>query len=138
MEHENTSLIKRMYAAFADGDIPMILSHVTDETGWIFEAPTNVPYGGTRKGVSQISGFFEGLDGSIADMKLSPEHFVAEGDIVAVFGRFSGVAKATGIRFDVPYGHCFRIKDGKVAHFINLSDSAAVSATFSSATAAGM
>ena len=129
-EQENTALIRDMYAAFARGDIQMILDHVTPETDWIFEAPANVPYGGKRRGPSEIVGFFQGLDSSCADMKLSPEHFVAQGDSVTTFGRFSGKAKATGNRFDVPYGHYFRIQDGKIVHYINLSDTATLSAVF--------
>jgi ketosteroid isomerase-like protein len=135
-EQENTTLIKNIYAAFARGDIQMILGHVTNETDWIFEAPANVPYGGKRKGSSQIIGFFQGLDNSCTDMKLSPEQFIAQGDSVATFGRFSGMAKASGTRFDVPYGHYFQIQNGKIVHYINLSDTAVLSGVFGSATGA--
>ena len=136
-EQENTTLIKNIYAAFARGDVQMILDHVTSETDWIFEAPANVPYGGKRKGRAHIVGFFQGLDSSCTDMKLSPEHFVAQGDSVATFGRFSGMAKATGIRFDVPYAHYFQIQDGKIVHYINLSDTAALTTVFGAAAGAG-
>ena len=80
----------------------------------------------------EIAGFFQGLDSGCTDMNLAPEHFVAQSDLVATFGRFWGTAKATGKRFDVPYAHSFTVRDGKVAEFANFGDTAALSSAFGS------
>ena len=51
--------------------------------------------------------------------------FVTQGDVVATVGRYSGIVKATGKKFDVPIGHFFTIWDGKIAKFVDLCDTAA-------------
>ncbi len=69
-------------------------------------------------------------------MKLIPQHFVAQGDMVATFGRFSGAGKATGRRFDIAYAHYFQIRDGKVAAFEDFNDTAALLNALTAAAAA--
>src|SRR5579883_399243 len=121
-EQNNTQLIQSLYDAFGRGDIAFILSNVTPQTTWTMEGPSTIPFAGKRTGASEIVGFFEGLDRSCTDMKLIPQHFVAQGDMVATFGRFSGAGKATGRRFDIAYAHYFQIRDGKVAAFEDFND----------------
>ncbi len=127
-EQNNIALIRNFYAAYARGDIKTILDHVTAETEWTFEGPSNIPFTGTRKGTAQILGFFHGLDSSTTGVKLSPRYLIAQDDAVAMFGRFSGKSKTTGARFDVPISHYFRVRVGKVIEYINLLDTAALSA----------
>jgi ketosteroid isomerase-like protein len=135
-EQANTALIQRLYDAFSKGDINTILNHLTADVEWIFEGPEIIPFTGIRHGIEQTKGFFAGLATTQAGMKLTPHQFVAQGDHVAMLGRYTGTVTGTGKHFDTPVAHFFHIRDGKVARFTNLTDTAAyVEAYTSSSTA---
>jgi ketosteroid isomerase-like protein len=51
--------------------------------------------------------------------------FLASGDAVAVFGRYSATVRATGVRVDTPVGHYFKFRDGKIVRYVNLINTAA-------------
>jgi uncharacterized protein len=135
-EQQNVRLIQKMYDAFGRGDIGTIVEHLTADVEWIAEGPSSVAYFGTMKGPDEVqSKFFGGIAGTQEDMKLTMEDFIAQGDGVAAFGRYSANVKATGKRFDAALGHLFRIRDGKISRFVNLGDTAAVAAAYSDAAA---
>ena len=121
----NTAIIEDMYAAFRRGDIPHILAALTDDVEWTCEGPATIPYSGHRKGPAQVLGFFQGL-GENDHMELNVETIIEQGNIVATSGRFKGVVRDTGIRFDTFYGHFFTLRDGKVCRFVDLTDTAAL------------
>src|SRR5580704_4518011 len=124
-EAANTALIQRLYDAFSKGDIATILSNLTPDVEWIFEGPASVPFTGERRGIEETMGFFTALGATQSGMKLTTDEFVAQGDRVATYGRYSGAVTATGKKFDSPVGHFFQIRDGKVCRFVNMGDTAA-------------
>ena len=135
-ETQNTALIKSLYDAFGRGDVPFILDQVTSDTVWNTEGPAIIPYTGTRRGPNQVLGFFEALGGTLNDMKLSTDHYIAQGDAVTTVGRFAGTVKATGKSFDAPVAHYFQIRDGKVAVFIDIIETASIAEAYQASAAA--
>ena len=136
-EQNNTALIQDLYAAFGRGDIPAILSRLADDVEWTTEGPSAIPYAGKLTGPAKVRGFFEALGGTQDNMKLTTESYIAQGDKVATTGRYSGVVKATGKRFDCAVAHIFTIRDGKVIRFLDFMDTAHMAdAYLSSASAA--
>jgi ketosteroid isomerase-like protein len=129
-------LIQKLYDAFDKGDIQTIINSLTPDVEWIAEGPSSVPYFGKMRGPDEVRRkFFGELAQTQEDMKLTVGDFVAQGDHVAMFGRYSARVKATGKRFDSPLGHLFRIRDGKVSKFVNLGDTAAVAAAYGQSAA---
>ena len=124
-EQQNTALIQKLYADFGRGDIPAIIAALADDVVWTLEAPAIIPFAGARKGPSEVLGFFQALGGTQANMKLTTEQWVAQGDTVATLGRYSGTVTATGKSFDSPVAHFFTIRGGKITHFVDLGDTAA-------------
>ncbi len=53
--------IKEIYAAFGRGEIEWILSNVTEDVSWEFEAPAALSWSGIRKGPKEAMGFFAGI-----------------------------------------------------------------------------
>ena len=135
-EKQNTALIQSVYAAFGRGDIAFILANLTSDTVWTTEGPGVIPYAGTRSGVPGVSSFFEALGSTLSDMKLTTTHYVAEGNAVTTFGRFAATVKATGKSFDTPVGHYFEIRDGKIAVFVDIIESASIAAAYQVSAAA--
>ena len=137
MSEQNKALIKKMYDAFGRGDIQTILDNVTSDVVWGMEAPSTIAFAGTRHGVAGVTSFFSDLASTQTDMKLTTEFFIAEGDHVATLGRYSCTIKATGKTTDLAVGHFFTIRNGKVARFVDMTDTAAVAASYESVSAAG-
>jgi len=137
-EQSNTELIRNLYAAFARGDVQTILDHCTDDVEWTLEAPDVVPFAGQRRGRAEVLKFFEALATTQNNNKLSIEVFVAQDDHVATLGRYSGTINATGKSFDSPVAHFFTIRDGRVARFVDLGDTAAMVDSYTAASAAAV
>lgn len=136
-ENDNIALIKKLYDAFAKGDIKTILDHLTDDVTWTNPGPATVPYSGDRKGRAQVQEFFDRLVGTQENVNLTIEQFIAQGDAVATLGRYSGNIKGTGRAFDTLVGHFFTIRGGKVSRWVGLGDTAEAADAYSSASAAG-
>ena len=135
-EQQNTALIQKVYDAFGKGDLQTILSNLTDDVDWTLEGPEIIPFAGTRKGIPQVTKFFEALATTLTNAKLTTETFVAQGDVVATYGRFSGTVKATGKSLDGPVGHFFTIRNGKICKFVDLANTANMAAAYQSTSAA--
>jgi ketosteroid isomerase-like protein len=129
-ETQNTALIQGLYEAFGRGDIAFILGNLTSDAVWTTEGPEIIPYTGTRRGPQGALSFFEALDGTLANMKLTTDHYIAQGDMVATFGRFAGTVKVTGQSFDAPVAHYFQIRDGKIAVFVDIAETASIAAAY--------
>jgi ketosteroid isomerase-like protein len=135
-EPANTALVQRLYDAFSKGDIATILDHLTPDVEWISEGPSILPFSGARRGVHEAAGFFSGLATTQTGMKLTIHQFVAQGDHVATYGRYSGTVTATGKKFDSPVGHFFHIRHGKVVRFVNLGDTGAYAEAYTGTSSA--
>ena len=109
---------------------------MTEDVQWSNPGPSTVPYFGDRTGPGQVREFFDHLVGTQENVNLTIDQFIAQGDAVATLGRFTGNVKATGKSFDSLVGHFFTIRDGKVARWIGLGDTADAVAAYSAASAA--
>ena len=136
-EQQNTALIQTLYDAFGRGDVQSILDNLTNDVQWGLEGPAIIPFAGLRIGQAQVQSFFEALGTTLHGVKLITDNFVAQGNLVASIGRFSGTVTATGKSFDVPIAHFFEIRDGKVARFVDFGDTAALADAYTQASAAG-
>jgi uncharacterized protein len=122
---QNVDLVKKLYAAFAKGDIDTLIDHLTTESVFRFDAPSVIPYAGEHRTPAAIrDGFFGSLAKSVSDQVLSPEEFVAQDDKVVMIGRYKATVSATGKTVDQAVVHVFTIKDGKVSRFLSFTDSA--------------
>ncbi|SRR5713101_1676689 len=135
-EQQNTTLIQSLYDAFGRGDVQTILNSLTDDVQWALEGPVIIPFAGQRRGISQVRSFFEALATTQTGRKLNMEPFIAQGDQVAAYGRYSCTVTATGKKLDCPIAHFFTIRNGKVSRFVDLTDTAAVADAYQSASAA--
>ena len=129
-EQENIALIEGLFAAFFRGDVPAILGSVTGDTLWSVAGPGSIPYCGEHQGTDGVIAFLTALGTTLDNINLTFTHWAATGDVVINAGRFSATVKATGKGFDAVVAHCFEIRDGKVAKFYDISDTAAIAAAY--------
>ena len=135
-EQQNVALIQSLYDAFGRGDVHHILDRVTEDVEWTLEGPSIIPFAGKRRGPSEVLGFFQALGTTQTNQKLSTETWCSQGDVVSTFGRYAGTVTATGKSFDTAVAHFFWIRDGKVAKFVDLGDTAAFAEAYTATATA--
>ena len=133
--NENIALIKKVYDAFGGGDVQMILNSLTPDVEWRYDAPAAIPYSGARRGPGEVAGFFAAIATTEEKQLLEISEFMASGDEVITLGTYSATAKASGKSYSVRLAHIFTIRDGKIARFLNFSDTAAVAEAHSASAA---
>jgi uncharacterized protein len=130
-EAQNTKIVQEAYAAFGRGDIQGVLATLDEHVTWkpITGAGPHVPHAGERHGKGQIREFFDILGRSLTFDRFEPREFIAQGDHVVVLGHYSGRA-VRGKAFESDWAMVFRVRNGKVVHFQEFTDSAAINAAF--------
>jgi ketosteroid isomerase-like protein len=132
-EAQNTKIVQDVYGAFGRGDIQTVLNAMDDRVAWkpITGAAPHVPHAGERHGKASVAEFFKILADAVRFDRFDPQRFVAQGDTVVALGRYTGVAKTTGKSFNSEWAMVFTLRNGKIEHFQEFTDSASVNAAWS-------
>ena len=69
--------------------------------------------------------YFAILDDKEESNHLMAQEFITSGDKVIVFGNYKARVNANGRRFETDFVHIFTVRDGKIANFRDLYDTAA-------------
>ena len=94
----NIEHVKHIYSAFARGDIPEILRHVSETVEWENTGePTDVPWLIPRHGRAGVSEFFAAVE-LLQINAFEPKTFLETGDRVIVLVDEDVTVKATGRR----------------------------------------
>ena len=121
-----TTVVQSMYAAFGSGDIEGLLGLCTDDVDWTMLGSIDLPYIGQFKGKQALLRWF-GLVAEFDDIQaFEPREFFAGPDHVTVLGWERTRAKPGQGVFETPWVHLFTLRDGKVARFVGIYDTAAV------------
>lgn len=117
--------IKALFAAFAEGDMAAVLGMLTEDVSWEYEGPAEMLTAGIRHSRNGAMEFFSATAKQSSDLKLEVSEYFATEDAVAVFGRYQATVRATGIRVDSPLAQYFKLRDGKIARFVQLTNTGA-------------
>lgn len=125
MSQSNTGLIRSMYDAFAQGDIPYVLGLLDPQAAW-HEAENFVyadrsPYIGPQ---AVLEGVFMRLGGEWENFGAAVEEILSDGDTVIVLGRYHGTCRATGVAVNAQFVHVYRLQNGRIVHFRQYTDTA--------------
>jgi ketosteroid isomerase-like protein len=114
---------RHFYLALASGDVGGALALLNADIEWT-EAERSPYYAGTLRGPNAVvAGVLAPINGDFEGFAATPAEFVADGERVAVFGTYTGLAKITGIRLSVPFVHLWTVADGRLRRFIQYTDS---------------
>lgn len=130
-EQQNVQTIKDAYAAFQRGDVAAILALLTDDVKWELPGPAEIPYAGSRHGRNGAAEFFQRLGEADEVQVFEPRRFLADGNLVVVFGRYEARVRATGKTAASDWVHVFEFRDGKVASWREYYDSAEYAKAYS-------
>ncbi|MCB0572590.1 MAG: nuclear transport factor 2 family protein [Phaeodactylibacter sp.] len=109
-------VVKQCYQDFAQGNIPGLISALSDDIIWIDPGRVG-PYAGKREGKASILDFFTQLHEQLNITRFEPYEYVVEGNKACVTGYVEGIALATGAPFASDWAMAWEITpDGKVAY----------------------
>jgi ketosteroid isomerase-like protein len=92
----NLQTVQELYEAFGRGDLPTILSKLSESVEWEYgSASTNVPWLQRRQGRDGAAAFFASLD-EIQIHKFIPKAFLETEGVVVVLIDVEFTVKATG------------------------------------------
>ena len=126
-EQTNTRLVQQAYQSVKAGDFQSFLNALAEDVQWQLPEMENVPFSGTWHGREQIGQFFSKVALAQDVIEFEPADFIAQDDRVVVLGRFSSRVKSTGRVSASAFAHVWTVKGGKVTHFREYVDTAAVS-----------
>ena len=123
MSQHNVDVIRAIYNAFAAGDVPGVLAHMTPDIRWV-EAD-NFPYADGNPYIGPeavLSGVFARCATEWDGFSVNIDEILDAGDTVVALGRYTGAYKATGRRQHTQIAHIWRLKNGKAAAFQQHAD----------------
>jgi uncharacterized protein len=123
MSAENVAVVKRIYQAFATGDVATVVGAMSPDIEW--NEAENFPYadGNPYRGPDAIlGGVFARLGGEWDGFAAVPEEYLDAGDSIVVLGRYRGTCKATGEPINAQMAHVWRVRDGKATAFQQYTD----------------
>ena len=127
MSQENVNIVRRLYEAFAAGDVDTVLTLLSPDIVWTeaenFPYADNNPYRGPE---AVLTGVFGRLGTEWQSFGAHPEEFLDAGDTVVVLGRYSGTCVATGNSMSPEMAHVIRVSDGLITSFRQYVDTLAV------------
>ena len=122
----NVDMIRQLYAAFAEGDIPAVLAAMDPNVEWR-EAEGNPyePSGQAWVGPDAITeNLFVKLGTEWDAFTVHPKEFHDAGDTVVVEGRYTGTNHASGRSLDAQFCHVFKVRGDKMTSFQQFVDTA--------------
>ena len=138
-EAQNIKVVQEAYAAFGRGDVQGILDRLADEVIWkgVYGAASYVPTSGERRGKAAVATFFKQVAETVKFSQFDPKEFVATGDKVVALGHYRATT-SIGKNFEADFAMVFTLTNGKVSHFQEFTDSAAINVAYSTASAAAV
>ena len=123
MSQDNVALVEAIYAAFAAGDVPGVLSRMSPDIVW--NEAENFPYADRNPYLGPeaiLTGVFARLGTDWEGFAAVPDEYLDAGDTVVVLGRYHGTYQATGETLDAQLVHVWRLEDGKAVAFQQYTD----------------
>src|ERR1044072_395432 len=120
MSADQIAVAKRLYAARNRGQVDAVLAECDPDVDW---HPHLAALGG--KPIFGHAGVREYMASLTEDWEYfhhEPEEFFGVGDNVVAFVHTSARGKSSGIELDVPVGHVFSFRDGRVLRFVTYLD----------------
>ena len=128
MDHEaaNEALVRRFYEAFETGDLEAGLALLDDEVEWHFQGPEGIPYAGTFHGIEGVRSFMTSIGEHVEAETFVVDEVFSCGDRVVALGHERMRVKATDRSFEMAWADVYRIRDGKITHFAEYTDTGAM------------
>jgi hypothetical protein len=125
----NLATIRRAYAAFVAGDVPLLLYGFAPEAVFTCHGAPALPYGGLWQGHAGLVAFLEALGSTAEVLEFLPESVLAlpDGRVMAE-GRERLRFRATGVAAVTRWLHLFRLAEGRIIEGVEWNEGAILAA----------
>jgi len=127
---QNLHSVRRMYDAFAAGDLPGLLAHLDPKIRW--NEAEGFPYADRNPYVGPdaiVAGIFGRIMTDWDGFRVVVGEIVGGDEVVTMLGRYKAKNKATGKELDVQCQHTWWFRAGKAVRFQQMVDTARVART---------
>jgi ketosteroid isomerase-like protein len=104
-------IVKRMFAAFSAADLDALLETVHPDSRWTYHGANPRLTSAQFSGHANVRRFFAGILERLEITAFNTDEFVAQGDVVVIFGSESGTVKATGQPFRNEWAQKYVVRD---------------------------
>jgi ketosteroid isomerase-like protein len=123
MSEESVQVIRGIYEAFAEGDVPTVLDQLDQSIEWNeaenFIYADHNPYVGPQ---AVLEGVFARLGSEWEGFTVTPKELLDAGDRVVAVGTYSGTYRATGMEVRAQFAHVWGVREGRVRSFQQYTD----------------
>lgn len=131
MSDKNVAFVKGLYEAFGRGDFAGIGAACAADVRWEIQGqPRHFPVLGEHSGPDRVVAFLKDTGDHLTFTEFMPDEFHASGDKVFVLGHYKANIKKTGKPFSSRWVHVFTLSGGKVADFIEFTDTASLAEAY--------
>jgi len=118
--------VQKMYEAYKRGDIPAILSNLSNDVIWEVMGQPDVPFAGIYHGPNDVKDFFGKLNDVVEPNEFVTEHVLENEHIVVATGYMNATGRKTGKTFSTIWSMIWEFNDQEqVVHFRDCYDTAA-------------
>jgi len=124
-------IVREFYAATAPGHRERLFS--LQDPHVVYRMPEGLPAGGGRfEGLEAVrDGFLPAFYGAF-DVRFVPDQFIGEGEHVVALGHIRGKTRESGVAVDVPFAHCWTVRDDVLVELRAFTDTAVLARALAS------
>lgn len=118
VESNAPATVRRMFAAFAAGDMDALLHTVHEASQWTYYGANPRLASAQFEGHVAVRKFFQRILERLDMSEFNTDEFVVEGDTVVVFGSEAGTVRATGQSFRNVWTQKYVVRDGLIFRMV--------------------
>ncbi len=127
IEDANLTVVKQIYADFASGNIPGFVAALSEDVVWNEAENNSLAVGNPYVGPEEVmSGVMGPLMQDWSSFEVQPESFMADGNTVAMFGRYLATSASSEKQINPQVVHHYTLENGKVIRFQQYVDTLAL------------
>jgi len=125
-------VVQNFYASFSNGKMAESLSTLVDSEAVLENPlPAPIPFGGRFVGRDGFATYLQAIPAAIDIEQFDVDEILSEGDRVVVLGRETSRVLSTEKRYTMSWVHVLTVQGGRIQHFREYNDTAAMLAAFS-------
>jgi uncharacterized protein len=125
MQNSSKTVVDKMFAAFATGNVDAILETVSEDTVWIYHGTQVIPKGEYR-GKEGARKFLAGILNGTEIIKFEPEEFIVQNNKVVVLGNEHQKVKKTGTQLKQKWVQVYTVENNLITRMEEFATSEVV------------
>lgn len=126
MTAENVAVVRRFFDLFDEDRLEEMKDLLADDFHWIYHGPKSLPWAGEYRGPTGFDQFFAIVHDLIDVEECQAYEYLDAGDDVVVLGYSRTRILANNARYEAQWMNIFRLRDGRIAQYLDLFDTASV------------